>query len=143
MSRTSPTARCRARSSAAATTPAAAAATQPIIEVDKKLRFSLPGEPIFPALGDDTILNPTLTWTINAAAAAKFDAELAYVTGGLSWQADYNIVAADKGDNIDIVGWVTFHNHSGTTFKQAKVKLMAGDVNKVQPPAHHGPLAAR
>lgn len=110
------------------------AATQPIIEVDKKLQFSLPGEPIFPTLGDDTILNPTLSWTINAAEAAKFDAELAYVTAGLTWQADYNIVAADKGDLIDIVGWVTFNNQSGTTFKQAKIKLMAGDVNKVQPP---------
>ena len=109
-------------------------ATQPIIEVDKKLQFSLPGEPVFPALGDDTILNPTLTWTLNAAETAKLDAELAYVTAGLTWQADYNIVAAGKGDLIDIVGWVTFKNESGTTFKQAKVKLMAGDVNKVQPP---------
>ncbi len=108
-------------------------ATQPIIELDKKLQFSLPGEPIFPSLGDDTILNPTLSWTINAAEPAKFDAELAYVTAGLTWQSDYNIVAAEKGDMIDIVGWVTFNNQSGTTFKQAKVKLMAGDVHKVQP----------
>lgn len=110
-------------------------ASQPIIEVDGNLYFSLPGEPIFPALGDDTILNPTLTWTINAPEAAKLDGELAYVTGGLSWQSDYNIVAADKGDLIDIVGWVTFKNQSGTGFKQAKIKLMAGDVNKVQPRA--------
>ena len=114
--------------------PGGRAATQPIIEVDKKLQFSLPGEPIFPALGDDTILNPTLSWSINAAEPAKFDAEIAYVTGGLSWKSDYNIVAADKGDTIDIVGWITFNNQSGTAFKQAKVKLMAGDVNKVQPP---------
>ena len=110
-------------------------ASQPIIEVDGNLRFSLPGEPVFPALGDDTILNPTLTWTINAAEPVAFDAELAYVTSGLSWQSDYNIVAADKGDTIDIVGWITFRNQSGTSFQQAKVKLMAGDVNKVQPPA--------
>lgn len=106
--------------------------SQPIIEVDGNLRFSLPGEALFPALGDDTILNPTLTWTINSAEAAGFDAEIAYVTGGLSWQADYNIVAADKGDMIDIVGWVTFKNQSGAAFKQAKVKLMAGDVSKLQ-----------
>ena len=110
------------------------AQTQPVIEVAGKLQFSLPGEPVFPALGDDNILNPTLSWTINAAEPAKFDAELAYVTGGLTWQADYNIVAEEKGSTIDIVGWVTFKNQSGTTFKQAKVKLMAGDVHKVQPP---------
>jgi hypothetical protein len=112
--------------------PGGRGASQPIIEVDGTLRFSLPGEPIFPALGDDTILNPTLSWTINTPEATKFDSELAYVTGGLSWKSDYNIIAADKGDNIDIVGWVTFNNMSGTSFKEAKVKLMAGDVNKVQ-----------
>jgi len=108
--------------------------TQPIIEVDGKLQFSLPGEPLFPALGDDTVLNPTLAWKLNASEAGKFDAELAYVTGALSWHADYNIVAQEKSDIIDLVGWVTFDNQSGKTFKDAKIKLMAGDVNKVQAP---------
>jgi hypothetical protein len=107
--------------------------TQPIVEVDGKLQFSLPGEPLFPALGDDTILNPTLTWKLNASKDAKLDAELAYVTGGLSWKADYNIVAQEKSDLIDLVGWVTFDNQSGKTFRAAKIKLMAGDVNKIQP----------
>ena len=110
-------------------------AGQPIIEVDGSLRFSLPGEPVFPSLDDDTILNPTLTWMIHTPEAVKFDSELAYVTGGLSWKSDYNIVAAEKGDSIDMVGWVTFTNMSGNLFKDAKVKLMAGDVNKVQPQA--------
>jgi hypothetical protein len=107
--------------------------TQPIIEVDGKLQFSLPGEPLFPALGDDTILNPTLAWKLNSSTTGKLDAEIAYVTGGLSWHADYNIVAAEKSDTIDLVGWVTFDNQSGKTFRDAKIKLMAGDVNKVQP----------
>ena len=107
--------------------------TQPIIEVDGKLQFSLPGEPVFPALGDDTILNPTLTWKLNSSEAGKLDAELAYVTGGLTWKSDYNIVAAEKSDVIDLVGWVTFDNQSGKTFRNAKIKLMAGDVNKVVP----------
>jgi len=107
--------------------------TQPIIEVDGKLQFSLPGEPLFPALGDDTILNPTLAWKLNASEAGKLDAELAYVTGGLSWHADYNIVAGENSDIIDMVGWVTFDNQSGKTFRDAKIKLMAGDVNKIQP----------
>ena len=107
--------------------------TQPIIEVNGVLQFSLPGEPRFPALGDDTILNPTLSWKLSASEAAKFDAEIAYVTGGLSWHADYNIVAGEKSDVIDLVGWITFDNQSGKTFKEAKIKLMAGDVNKIQP----------
>ena len=106
---------------------------QPIIEVDGKLQFSLPGQPLFPALGDDTVLNPTLAWKLNASVTGKLDAELAYVTGGLSWHADYNIVANESSDKIDLVGWVTFDNNSGKTFRDAKIKLMAGDVNKVMP----------
>jgi hypothetical protein len=107
--------------------------SQPVIEVNGKLQFQLPGLPVFPTLGDDTILNPTLSWKLNAAKPAQFDAELAYVTGGLTWKADYNLVAPEEGDIIDLVGWVTFTNRSGRTFDDAKVKLMAGDVNKIQP----------
>ncbi len=105
----------------------------PIVEVEGKLRFSLPGEPLFPALAGDGILKPTLTWQIGAASAAKFEAELGYITGGLSWQAAYNLVAPEKGDMLDIVGWVTVNNQSGKQFDRAAIKLMAGNVNKLQP----------
>ena len=107
---------------------------QPIIEVNGRLQFSLPGEPRFPALGDDTQLKPTLSWKLNATAPAKLDAELAYITGGLTWEASYNIVAPEANDVIDFVGWITMKNESGATFANAKIKLMAGNVNKVQPP---------
>ena len=106
---------------------------QPIIEVDGKLQFSLPGQPLFPALADDTILKPTLDWQIRTAKPAKLDAELAYITGGMTWEADYNVVAPEKSDLLDVTGWVTFDNQSGKTFKNAKIKLMAGDVSKIQP----------
>ena len=105
----------------------------PIIEVDGRLRFSLPGQPLFPAMADDAVLRPTLSWQIHSDRAAKLDAELGYITGGLSWQAAYNLVAPEKGDTLDIVGWITLENQSGKTFDEARVKLMAGDVNKVQP----------
>jgi hypothetical protein len=88
-------------------------ALQPIIEVDGKLRFSLPGQPLFPPLGDDTILKPTIEWQLQADKAAKLDAELAYITGGMSWEADYNIVAPEKSDLLDLIGWVTIDNQSG------------------------------
>jgi hypothetical protein len=109
-------------------------AGEPIVEVAGKLQFSLPGQPIFPALGDDTILKPTLDWILYSGQSAKFDAELSYVSGGMSWSADYNIVAPENGDTLDLVGWVTLDNQSGRQFDHARVKLMAGDVNKVQPP---------
>jgi hypothetical protein len=111
---------------------AAEGAGQPVIEVDGKFRFTLPGEPLFPALADDSILKPTLTWQIMADQAGVIDAELSYVTGGMSWAADYNVIAPEQGDTLDMVGWVTMDNQSGKTFENASIKLMAGDVSKVQ-----------
>jgi len=106
--------------------------SQPVIEVDGKIQFGLPGQPIFPSLGDDTILKPMLSWKLAADAPGKLDAELAYITGGMSWEADYNVIAPEESNLIDIVGWVTMDNQSGKTFEKAKIKLMAGDVNKIQ-----------
>lgn len=106
---------------------------QPIIEVDGKIQFSLPGEPVFPSLGDDTILKPQLDWKINVQKPLKTEAELGYITGGMSWSASYNVVAPEKGETLDLTGWVTMDNQSGREFKDAKIKLMAGDVNKIAP----------
>jgi hypothetical protein len=108
-------------------------AGQPIIEVDGKLRFGLPGQPLFPDLGNDTILKPTLNWLIASKKSGEFNAELSYVTGGFTWEADYNLVSPENSDTVDLVGWVTMDNQSGKTFENAKIKLMAGDVNKIQP----------
>jgi len=109
------------------------AAQQPVIEVNGQLRFTLPGTPIFPNLTDDSILKPRLEWALTTDKPGKFPAEFSYITGGMSWQADYNIVAPDKGDIVDVVGWVTMDNQTGKTFENARIKLMAGDVNKIQP----------
>jgi hypothetical protein len=106
--------------------------SQPVIEVDGRLRFSLPGQPLFPPLPDDAVLKPALEWRLQSDRAAKLEAELAYVTDGMTWEADYNLVAAEQSDLLDIVGWVTIDNQSGKTFENARIKLMAGDVSKVQ-----------
>lgn len=106
---------------------------QPIIEVNGKLQFSLPGQPLFPDLGDDTVLKPTLNWLLQSDKPGKFNAEVGYITGGFDWSASYNLVSPEKGDDVDLVGWITMNNNSGKTFENAKIKLMAGDVNKIQP----------
>src|SRR3984957_12672360 len=105
-----------------------------IIEVDGRLRFGLPGTPIFPDLTAETILKPRLEWLLATDKAGKFPAEFSYVTGGMTWGGDYNVVAPEKGDVVDIVGWVTMDNRTGKTFEDARIKLMAGDVNKIQQP---------
>lgn len=113
-------------------------AGQPVIEVNGKLQFTLPGQPLFPALADDTVLKPTLSWELDSDKSGKSTAELSYVTGGMNWAASYNVVAPTKGSELDLVGWVTLDNQSGKTFSNARVKLMAGDVNKIQPQPMNG-----
>jgi hypothetical protein len=107
----------------------------PIIEVDGKIQFDLPGQPLFDALGADAILKPTLLWRLWAGHAGTHDVELSYITGGMRWEATYNLVAPEKGDRFDLVGWVTLENESGSEFRDAGVKLMAGDVSRIQPGA--------
>jgi hypothetical protein len=78
------------------------------------------------------IVKPLLEWTVETDRAGRLDAELAYVSGGLNWSSDYNIVSGE-GNALDIIGWVTMENRSGKEFENARVKLMAGDVNKIEP----------
>ena len=118
------------------------AVSQAIIEVAGKLRFDLPGVPLFPSLGPDMILKPTLNWSIETDRGGTLDAELAYVSGGFDWSADYNITQSESSA-LDIIGWVTLVNGSGKEFQNAHVKLMAGDVNKIQLGAPmNGPVGA-
>jgi hypothetical protein len=105
----------------------------PIVEVEGQIRFGLPGRPIFPGLTTDSLMKPTLDWLLQSDSAGKVNAELSYVTGGMTWSADYNAVAPVSGDTLDVTGWVTMDNQSGKTFDNAEIKLMAGEVNKLQP----------
>ena len=113
---------------------------QPLIEVNGRMQFQLPGLPLFPSATGGLLLKPTLRWQINSEDKAHFSAELAYITGGLDWDATYNVVAPESSDvtgseKADVLGWVTIHNQSGTEFPQARIKLMAGDVAKIRQPA--------
>lgn len=105
---------------------------QPIVEVDGKILFGLPGKPVFDALDPKAFLKPTLLWRLRTDAPGRHDVEFSYLTGGMRWEAAYNAVAPEKGDTFDIIGWVTLENMSGKDFENARVKLMAGDVARVQ-----------
>ena len=113
-------------------------ATQPpLIESNGMMQFQLPGTPLFPASTDGLLLKPTLRWQIYSAKPAHVAAELAYITHGMSWQATYNVVAPESKDvtgseHVDVMGWITIQNITGTEFPQATIKLMAGDVAKIQ-----------
>ena len=106
---------------------------EPIIEIDGELQTQLPGVPLFPSLGDDSVLQPTLSWKLFSNTKATFDAQLSYLTYGMSWKADYNLVLPEKGNKVTLTGWVSIENNTGKTFENTKIKLIAGDVNKVEP----------
>jgi len=110
----------------------AADTAEPIIELEGNLQFRLPGIPVFPALADQTILKPELSWQLQSSKTGKLNAELCYISGGMSWEADYNLVAPEDGAKLDLIGWVTMDNKSGKSFENARIKLIAGDVSKIQ-----------
>ncbi|HYL77971.1 MAG TPA: DUF4139 domain-containing protein [Bryobacteraceae bacterium] len=101
---------------------------QPIVEVEGKVQFGLPGRPLFEALDPASFLKPTLLWRLFADRDGSHQTEFSYLTGGMRWEATYNAVAPEKGDVFDLIGWVTLENMSGKDFENASIKLMAGDV---------------
>ncbi len=84
------------------------------------------------------LTKPTLVWSVYTEKEGKHDAQTSYLTGGLTWNADYIAVVDNDDKKVDIKGWTTIKNESGTGFPNAKLKLVAGDVNRVQPPASGG-----
>ena len=108
---------------------------QPLVEMEGKLRYGLPGIPQFPSDASGLTLRPTLHWLIGSDRPAKVAAELDYITRGLRWDATYNVVAPAQdgpaGQRLDMSGWVNVTNESGTDFRDASLQLMAGDISKL------------
>jgi hypothetical protein len=104
----------------------------PIIEVDGRYMFAMPGTPIFPKLPEGEILKPELRWKIAAPRPAKVDAELIYSTNGLTWQADYNALMKQDGKIAEFIGWITMTNNTGVRFENSNVKLVAGNIRRLR-----------
>jgi len=87
-----------------------------------------------PALPDGLLTRPTLVWKLAAQQGGSHVARTTYKTAGLTWRADYNVVLNADATKADVGAWVTLLNMSGASYKGAKLKLIAGDVNVVRPP---------
>jgi hypothetical protein len=87
----------------------------------------------FGALPEGLITKPTLVWKLATEKVGQQLIEVAYQTAGINWQADYNAILNPNDTKLDLGGWVTINNQSGATYKDAKLKLIAGDVRRVQP----------
>ena len=80
------------------------------------------------------ITKPTLVWKIAAEKAGAHDAQVTYQTSRITWRADYNITVNKDDTAADIGAWVTLMNQTGASYPEAKLKLVAGDVQRIQPP---------
>ncbi|HOI55389.1 MAG TPA: DUF4139 domain-containing protein [Phycisphaerae bacterium] len=89
----------------------------------------------FAALPEGLLTKPTLVWKVAAGRTGKHLVRMAYQTTGMGWRADYNVVTNKDDTKVDVAGWVTVTNSSGATYKDARLKLIAGDVRRVEPPA--------
>lgn len=89
----------------------------------------------FTALPGGLITRPTLSWSLNAKRAGRHDIEVGYQTQGMAWWADYIGTLSADGCKLDLQSWVTLVNQSGASYPAAKLKLVAGEPNRVQPAA--------
>ncbi|MBK6677820.1 MAG: DUF4139 domain-containing protein [Rhodocyclaceae bacterium] len=103
-----------------------------VLKFADRIETGVPGRLTFDDVPANLRDRPTLIVKLDSLAAGKQAAELSYLSGGLSWQADY--VAELSGDEtkLDLAGWVTLTNRSGTGYENAKLQLVAGDVNRVR-----------
>jgi hypothetical protein len=111
-----------------------------VLRVGDHIESGVPGRLVYPDVPEDLRDRPTLTMLVDNQDGKPQQAVLSYLTGGLSWNADYVAVLAADDTRLDLSGWVTLKNESGVTYKNAQLKLVAGDVNRV---ADSMPLPSR
>jgi hypothetical protein len=85
----------------------------------------------FPEMPNGLVAKPTLVWLVhNPGKEGRYPVEVSYLTEGLSWKADYVATINEAENRIDLTGWVTLDNQSGGDYLNARLKLVAGDVNR-------------
>jgi hypothetical protein len=111
----------------------------PVFEINGQIHLGHNGRLVLPSLPDNLVSKPTLVWLLRNAIAGPQRVEASYLTGGITWKADYVMVINAADTKSDVTGWVTIDNRSGATYGNASLKLVAGDVNR----AVEGRRAAR
>lgn len=99
---------------------------------NEKIIINPQGEISLSGMPEGLMLKPTISWLINSKVFGMKKMELSYKTSGFSWNADYVAVLDKKDKSMDLNAWVTINNTSGATYKDASLKLVAGDVNTVK-----------
>src|SRR5881409_2459991 len=102
----------------------------PVYEINGQIHLGHYGRLVLPSLPENLVSKPTLVWLLRNQTARPQRVEASYLTGGITWKADY-VMVLDAADRLaDLTGWVTIDNKSGATYPNAALKLVAGDVNR-------------
>jgi len=103
-----------------------------VLQIGDRIETGVPGRLVFPDVPVNLRDRPTLVVSLDNAKAGQQTIELSYLTGGLGWRADYVAELNPEDTALDLSGWVTLTNQSGTSYSNALLQLVAGDVNRVQ-----------
>ena len=103
-----------------------------VMKIGNRIETGIPGRIVYPDVPANLRDRPTLVMSLNNGGEAQQNVELSYLTGGLAWKADYVAELNAADDKLDLSGWVTLTNTSGASYNNAKLQLVAGDVNQVR-----------
>lgn len=103
-----------------------------VLKFNNRIETGVPGRMVFPGVPENLRDKPTLLLLLHSPEAGKHELELSYLTSGLSWRADYVAALNEDDSRLDLNGLVTLTNQSGVAYPQARLQLVAGDVNRVQ-----------
>ncbi len=103
-----------------------------VLRIGDRVETGLPGRIVYDGVPPNLRDRPTLVTELASERAGAQTVELSYLSGGLSWKADYVAELDAKDGSLDLNGWVTLANRSGTAYPNARLQLVAGDVNRVR-----------
>lgn len=103
-----------------------------VLKIGNRIETGMPGRIVYNDVPANLRDRPTLVMSLNNSSNATQDVELSYLTGGLAWKADYVVELNATEEKLDMSGWVTLSNTSGASYRNAKLQLVAGDVNQVR-----------
>jgi len=107
--------------------------TAPVWKIGNEIVTGIGADHIrFPELPSTLYSRPTLIWTLDNGGGARHRVEASYLAGKMAWNADYVLTVARDDKSADVDGWVTLTNGSGTSFRNASLQLVAGDLNRVR-----------
>jgi hypothetical protein len=116
----------------------------PVWQIGKEIVTGLGADYIrFPEVPGNLYSRPTLIWSLNNEGGLRHRVEASYLATNLTWNADYVLTVGRDDRAADIDGWVTVNNGSGTAFRNARLQLVAGDLNRVQSATGRMELAER